>query len=386
MDNLTPYEGTNWYDLDACTPILFNDYCGVHTNSGVLNFWFYLLSDGGTGTNDNSHAFDVTGIGIEIASKIAYQAERYYLAPSSDFFDARDATISAAIDLFGNNNCEEIAVTDAWHAVGVGSAFSDNLNLQVSGDVLVCTSETFTLTNAPSLNGQYSHIGWSVSPSYLVTTASGTGNSPSITKAGVGDAIITFDAGCTDAQKGKGFHLGPYGSSDYEINGPSTANCGNNVYYSIPTLPGATDIDWTWPTGWTYVSGQGTVNLALVAGSSSGAVAVGVDNTCGPSGSYDYQYTQIFGFCFGLFAVYPNPAGDELKISFTPANGKPNTNGNVNDSYSVELYDNSQHLVYRTTSDQEILTISTSGLANGDYILHLLYAGDVIRRHVLFSN
>ena len=27
---------------------------GVHTNSGVLNYWFYLLTTGGSGTNDKA--------------------------------------------------------------------------------------------------------------------------------------------------------------------------------------------------------------------------------------------------------------------------------------------------------------------------------------------
>ncbi len=36
------YLGTNWVNTVGCTPSSGNDYCGVHTNSGVLNFWFFL--------------------------------------------------------------------------------------------------------------------------------------------------------------------------------------------------------------------------------------------------------------------------------------------------------------------------------------------------------
>ena len=36
------YQGTNWATGPA-------DNGGVHTNSGVQNFWFYLLTVGGTG-------------------------------------------------------------------------------------------------------------------------------------------------------------------------------------------------------------------------------------------------------------------------------------------------------------------------------------------------
>jgi len=48
------YYGTDWYFGTG-------DNGGVHTNSGVLNYWYYLLSDGGTGVNDNGDAFNVSG-------------------------------------------------------------------------------------------------------------------------------------------------------------------------------------------------------------------------------------------------------------------------------------------------------------------------------------
>lgn len=51
-----------------------NDYCGVHYNSGVLNYWFYLVSEGGSGVNDNNDAYEVEGIGIEKAAEIVYCA------------------------------------------------------------------------------------------------------------------------------------------------------------------------------------------------------------------------------------------------------------------------------------------------------------------------
>ena len=45
------YGGINWVDQN-CIPSSSNDRCGVHTNSGVQNYWFYLLVNGGLGLND----------------------------------------------------------------------------------------------------------------------------------------------------------------------------------------------------------------------------------------------------------------------------------------------------------------------------------------------
>lgn len=44
------YQGEMWYDGSE-------DNGGVHFNSGVQNFWFYLLSEGGSGVNDRGFSY-----------------------------------------------------------------------------------------------------------------------------------------------------------------------------------------------------------------------------------------------------------------------------------------------------------------------------------------
>jgi len=118
------YKGTNWVANAAFPNSTINDNGGVHTNSGVQNFWFYLLSVGGSGTNDNSNTYSVTGIGMDKAAAIAYRTNSMKLTSSSKFADARTGSIAAAKELYGNGSQEEISVTNAWYAVGVGAAYS----------------------------------------------------------------------------------------------------------------------------------------------------------------------------------------------------------------------------------------------------------------------
>ena len=115
------YKGTYW-KATTTSPSNANDQGGVHTNSGVLNYWFYLLSQGGSGTNDIGSAYSVTGVGISTAAKIAYRAESVYLTASSTYASARTAAISAATDLYGAGSAQVTATTNAWYAVGVGAA------------------------------------------------------------------------------------------------------------------------------------------------------------------------------------------------------------------------------------------------------------------------
>ena len=117
------YGGTNWVNQVKCRPSSRNDNCGVHTNSGVLNHWFYILTDGKTGTNDKGSSYSVTGIGIDKAAKIAYRLESVYLSANSTYANARTFGIQAAIDLYGAGSPEVIATTNAFYAVGVGAAY-----------------------------------------------------------------------------------------------------------------------------------------------------------------------------------------------------------------------------------------------------------------------
>lgn len=109
------YGGTHWQTGSS-------DNGGVHTNSGVQNFMFYLLCQGGSGSNDNGTNYSVTGIGIVKAYKIAYRAlTSGYYTSSSTYADSRRAWIHAAADLFGNCSNEVDQTKNAWTAVGVNA-------------------------------------------------------------------------------------------------------------------------------------------------------------------------------------------------------------------------------------------------------------------------
>ncbi len=142
------YMGTYWYTGTA-------DNGGVHTNSGVYNFWFYLLTAGGTGTNDISNSYTVTGITMASAAKIAFRALTIYYVPSTNYANARLLTIQAAKDLFGACSNEVIQTTNAWYAVGVGAAYvpaaiNPNFN---SASTNYCTLPANVTFNNTTANG-----------------------------------------------------------------------------------------------------------------------------------------------------------------------------------------------------------------------------------------
>ena len=136
------YKGTYWYTGTA-------DSGGVHTNSGVLNHWFYILSIGKSGTNDIGSAYNVTGITIANAEKIAYRLESVYLTASSTYANARTYGIQSAVDLFGAGSAEVIATTNAFYAVGVGAAYAGSADTIAPSTPagLAASGTTSTTTN-----------------------------------------------------------------------------------------------------------------------------------------------------------------------------------------------------------------------------------------------
>jgi Zn-dependent metalloprotease len=113
------YLGDNWVTGSG-------DNGGVHSNSGVQNYWFYLLSEGGSGTNNNGENYEVEAIGIDTAAAIAFRNLRFYLTRNSNHFDAREGGLQSAEDLYGVCSYEVTQTGNAWYAVGLGNGFADN--------------------------------------------------------------------------------------------------------------------------------------------------------------------------------------------------------------------------------------------------------------------
>ena len=111
-----------------------SDNGGVHTNSGVLNYWYYLLCEGGSGKNDLGNVYDVQGIGIENAEQIAFALLTDYLSSNSQYFDAFSYAVIAADELFGDDFPEIVqAVRDAFYAVGViKEPYNSTVNFKAS--------------------------------------------------------------------------------------------------------------------------------------------------------------------------------------------------------------------------------------------------------------
>lgn len=132
------YKGKNW---------MFKpwDRYGVHTNSSVLNYWFYLISQGEIGINENGDTFNVIPIGIDKAIQIVYQVQVNYLTETSNYNDFYKYSIEVIKDLYGINSEELRSVEEAWKTVGLpnNKIYPEELSFLIS----------YNGTMSPSIGG-----------------------------------------------------------------------------------------------------------------------------------------------------------------------------------------------------------------------------------------
>lgn len=83
------------------------DNGGVHINSGITNHAFYQLAQ---------------AIGRPQAIQIMHRALTMYLSRNSEFTDGRAAAERAAGDLYGASSPQQMAVSNAFGSVGIGTA------------------------------------------------------------------------------------------------------------------------------------------------------------------------------------------------------------------------------------------------------------------------
>ncbi len=106
------YQGNFWHVDES-------DNGGVHSNSGVLNYWFYLITDGASGENEKGYAFDIEGLGMETAIQIPFLMQSAYLTITSNYNDAYNASVLATESLYGAESTEMDVIKEAWKVVGL---------------------------------------------------------------------------------------------------------------------------------------------------------------------------------------------------------------------------------------------------------------------------
>jgi Zn-dependent metalloprotease len=174
--NMQPntYKGSLWLNTNCGIPTDFNDSCGVHRNSGVQNYWFYLLCNGSNGskTNDLGNVYNVSGISIQKAQRIVYKLlTRFLPSEESSFYDSYNGSLLATEEIFGNPSLEYTAVKNAWFAVGIGN---DDPNSYCSGITYITNLNTDPQKNIITDGSGIANYGNNSNCKWVITPAGAT--------------------------------------------------------------------------------------------------------------------------------------------------------------------------------------------------------------------
>ena len=135
-----PHNGGNSLNDNGWQPKHMNekyngsqDNGGVHINSGIVNYAFFLFASD-------------ANVGKDKAEKVYYKALTDYLVKSSVFIDERAAVVQAAKDLYGNSSPVVTAAENAFSQVGIGgggnaggTVYQKDLPVNPGSDFIVAT-------------------------------------------------------------------------------------------------------------------------------------------------------------------------------------------------------------------------------------------------------
>lgn len=161
------------------------DYGGVHLNSGIANLAFKLMVTGGTHprgrTTVSVPALSGTAsTSMDMAAKIWYRALTVYMTSSTNFQGARNATASAATDLYGAT--ANAAVHKAWDAVGVPGTPGGG-----GGGSTITLSNGVAVTGIGASTGAWKH--------YKIAVPSGQSSLAIVMSGGSGDGDLYVKRG-----------------------------------------------------------------------------------------------------------------------------------------------------------------------------------------------
>jgi bacillolysin len=377
------YLGTYWIDPSGCViGTSDNDNCYSHTDMTVLSHWFYLLSQGGSSTNDLHNNYTVYGVGINNAANIAWFAEDSLLKNyhNANYSDAMTQTIQAATDLYGANSLTVMQVRNAWYAVGLGARPSQ-IQCPISGNFVVCSSpgSQYTVGSVPS--------GYTVSwtGSSTLTLPQNTNVNPiTVTANGYGPAWLHA---CLISANGETVYLPVTMLWAGKFEGTAVTGqaqvCPNSIYTYTAQVPGghspSYSYSWTYPSNWMYpYQYQNTIRLQTPQYNMQyGTVRVSITNSCGTSG---YSGITVYpGSCPHNLILSPNPASDVVNVNVIPSQSQVSDSSitmssvqSANTSkivYKVTITDLMGTSYYNATKNTDSFTLPVQSLPNGNYII-----------------
>ena len=363
-----------------------------YVRSGVFSHWFYLLVNGGSGTNGVGNAYSVYGVGMDVAEDLIVEAVfNNFLDNTSTYAGIRTGMVNAATALCGANSLLVRQVENAWYAVGVGTQPTQP---SLTGASFVCASGTnFTVTNLPA----GCTIIWTYS-SNLQSYGSGSNYiSLRAIDSGIGWVQALLSSECNqillpilnvnvspisalglsnfsnlEMLDGYGTYFRILPALDaWTYRGTLTVSAGQYNSYSWSVINNPGGIYWS--------SNGSTVDVYSRFQNKSITLRCTATNPC--TSSYkNYTFTTS-NLAIEMFSIYPNPASNELSITINETDTFTNSL-NKDNIYEVQIW-NSIGLIKSVKTSSSNYKLSLQGFKSGFYYVHVVIGDKIYRKQLI---
>ncbi|MGZ3863505.1 MAG: M4 family metallopeptidase [Bacteroidia bacterium] len=311
------YQGINWDPNGE-----------VHTNDGPAIYWYYLLCQGGNGTNDNNNVYNVAGLTMDVAQFIAFRGLTVYFTSSTTYANARQYTIQAATDLYGACSKEVASTTNAWYAVGVGAASTvgwPSAGFKGGASLSSCSAPlAVTFTNSTTGATSYN---WSFGDG---ATSTATSPAHTYTAGGIYQVQLVATGTCSASAKDTMTK-----TSYVVVNGPPAVSspapiCGSgaaslnatgvgNITWSSATGTVATGANYTTPTlttttSYSVTSSIMTAGTATLSGAPTNTATIGAGSFLAISNNHYLVFDALVGFTLKTADIYVQTAGTTCTV------------------------------------------------------------------------
>ncbi len=199
---------------------------------------------------------------------------------------AGQATV-AAVNGCGSNISNPLAVTPTDGVPPTPGAITNN-----NGSF--CQYKSDLVFSIAGVTGATSYT-WTVPQGWVITAGQGTTRITVI--AGTTDGEITVAASnLCGLGTSRTLAVAPQQplAAPGQIQGPDApCNRSSEATYTVPAVAGADKYNWTLPSGWTIISGEGTNKITVIVVGDGGRIAVKASNACGISTESSKTVTTV---------------------------------------------------------------------------------------------
>jgi hypothetical protein len=185
-----------------------------------------------------------------------------------------------------------------------------------------------------------------------------------------------------------------YVSGNRGVN-PITLNQAATYYFQCDAVAGASSFNWILPSGFSFLSGNGSQSLFITTSATSGTYSLfcSVSNSCGSSYTHNLNMNVQNGGGGGggggiavVVSTFPNPSSSALIVQVDDSLAMNPQSNLLEQPYQLTIKNRQSATVYSIQSAEKKLRIPVSEFPNDIYYLNLAYKDRILQKQIVINH